>query len=118
MNRLKLIFALLFRRNPMPAALAVMSEQLKADLDGFAWTWHCNVAMVAKDAGAPHQAANEHAADFMYRAFGVDMRQCKYFPKDPMPLHEFKALWVCDHCGEEHDPRMACAEYGGASLSR
>ena len=44
----------------------------------YAWSWHCNIAMVAKDAysdGRPiHEAANSRAADFMWNAFGVDTR--------------------------------------------
>lgn len=45
-------------------------RQMQKD-DAWAWTWHCNVAMAAQDAGAPHDRANERASDFMYRAFGV-----------------------------------------------
>tara|TARA_Y100000034_G_C6803253_1_gene360457 strand:- start:507 stop:935 length:429 start_codon:yes stop_codon:yes gene_type:complete len=58
-------------QTPVEKALEVMSEAMKAD-PGFAWSWHCNVAMAARDAGAPHKEANERAADFMKRAFGVD----------------------------------------------
>lgn len=53
------------------AALTVISEAMKADHD-YAWTWHCNVAMTAQDAGAPHDRANVWAAEFMKRAFNVD----------------------------------------------
>lgn len=39
-----------------------------------AWAWHGNLAMMAQDAGAPHDRANERASDFMRSAFGVDVR--------------------------------------------
>jgi hypothetical protein len=55
----------------VPSALKVISDAMKADPD-FAWSWHCNVAMTAQDAGAPHDRANVWAANFMRRAFDVD----------------------------------------------
>jgi hypothetical protein len=51
-------------------ALEVLSKAMQSDYD-YAWSWHCNVAVSAIDAGAPHKEANERAADFMFRAFGV-----------------------------------------------
>lgn len=39
---------------------------------GYAWSWHCNVAMAAYDAGAPIDKANERAAQFMRNAFDID----------------------------------------------
>jgi hypothetical protein len=55
-------------------AVECLSAAFKADPD-YAHTWHCNIAMAAIDAGAPHKEANERAADFMSRAFGVDTTQ-------------------------------------------
>ena len=52
-------------------AMDVLREAMKEDY-GYAWGWHCNVAMAAQDAGAPHKEANERAAGFMRNAFGVD----------------------------------------------
>jgi hypothetical protein len=43
---------------------------MRTDPD-YAWTWHCNIAMVAQDAGAPHKEANIRAGDFMNMLFGV-----------------------------------------------
>ena len=65
-------------------ALWIISRAMKKD-PGFAWSWHCNVAMVGIDSGAEHRQANERAADFMKRAFGVDtMTQVrKDFPTPP-----------------------------------
>ena len=47
---------------------------LPTDPDDFAWSWHCNLAMMAFDAGAPHREANERAADFMRGVFDIDVR--------------------------------------------
>lgn len=55
-------------------ALSVLRKAMKKDY-GFAWSWHCNVASAAQDAGAPHKESNEQAAVFMFRAFGVDTRK-------------------------------------------
>lgn len=51
--------------------LSVLSQAMKDD-PSFAWAWHCNIAMVARDAGAPAYEANVRTADFMRHAFGVD----------------------------------------------
>jgi len=51
-------------------AIQVLSEEMKRYPD-YARTWHCNIAMAAQDAGAPHEQSNKAAADFMYRCFGV-----------------------------------------------
>lgn len=51
-------------------ALKALSDAMNADPD-YAWGWHCNLAMMAVDAGAPHKEANEGAAGFMWLTFGV-----------------------------------------------
>lgn len=52
-------------------ALKEISKAMQIDPD-LAWSWHCNIAMVAQDAGAPHKEANIRTADFMRRLFNVD----------------------------------------------
>lgn len=52
-------------------AIKALSKAMKDDCD-YAWSWHCNIAMVAQDAGAPHKESNERAASFMRYLFGVD----------------------------------------------
>jgi len=52
-------------------AIDALSEAMKEDY-GYAWAWHCNLAMMAYDAGAPRAEANERAADLMHGVFGVD----------------------------------------------
>lgn len=50
-----------------------LSAALRADED-YAWTWLCNLACIAIDAGGSHESANRYAAQFMKNAFGVDVR--------------------------------------------
>jgi hypothetical protein len=52
-------------------AIETLSAQMKSD-PGYAWSWHCNLAMLAVDAGAKHGAANRQAAQFMSNVFDVD----------------------------------------------
>ncbi len=59
-------------------ALKTISDAMSADLS-YAWGWHCNVAMVAVDAGADHKEANERAASFMRNTFDVDVTQMKEY---------------------------------------
>lgn len=48
-----------------------LSKAMKEDRS-YAWSWHCNIAVMAQDAGATHEISNEGAARFMKLAFGVD----------------------------------------------
>ncbi len=47
---------------------------------GYAWSWHCNLAMSAYDEGLPKPAANRSAARFMSLAFDIDMTKHEFFP--------------------------------------
>ena len=58
-------------------AFNVLQKYMQDDKD-YAWSWHCNIAMVAVDAGANHIEANIRTGDFMRRCFGVDT---KTFPE-------------------------------------
>ena len=60
-------------------AMEDLAFSMSIDPD-YAWSWHCNIAMVAQDAGAPHKEANERSADFMMRAFGVDTSKPPVMP--------------------------------------
>ncbi len=53
-------------------AIKVLSDAMKAD-DQVARNWHCNLAMMAQDAGASYRQANLRAANFMKNCFGVDV---------------------------------------------
>lgn len=55
-------------------AVKRLCKALRDDLD-YAWSWHCNVAMTAYDAGCPHDVANEGAARFMQLLADVDTRE-------------------------------------------
>jgi hypothetical protein len=61
------------------ASLIKLTAVIKSDM-GYAWGWHCNIAMAAFDAGCPHDVANEGAARFMKLLFGVDTRMTPWFP--------------------------------------
>jgi hypothetical protein len=41
----------------------------------YAWSWHCNLAMMMVDEGVSHRAANYRAATFMKDAFEFDIKQ-------------------------------------------
>lgn len=55
-------------------AMEVVTAALRADAD-YAWSWQCNVAMAAYDAGCPIGVANEGAARFLQILAGVDTRK-------------------------------------------
>lgn len=61
----------------------VIKRAMKTD-PSYAWGWHCNLAMMAYDAGAPHDEANARAADFMEIVFDADTRAIyrRYFLAD------------------------------------
>lgn len=92
------------------AAVKKLCGSLREDLD-YAWTWHCNIAMMAFDAGCPHDAANEGAARFMQLLAGVDTRKHPGFAgtqtqpmqndaaQQPAPAWHYAptvpGLWIC-----------------------
>ena len=51
-------------------AMDVLRKAMSED-EGYAWLWHCNIAMASVDEGMDHKAANKAAARFMYNAFRV-----------------------------------------------
>jgi hypothetical protein len=57
--------------SPCGEALNILKSGMR-DEPGYAWSWHCNVAVSMMDEGAPHDAANAAAARFMRLAFDVD----------------------------------------------
>jgi hypothetical protein len=66
-------------------ALATLSAAFAADPE-YAWTWHCNLAMMAVDAGAPYHEAQRGAANLMHRAFGVDTRNNPLYSEAGPPV--------------------------------
>ena len=92
-------------------AVGKLCKSLHEDLDD-AWTWHCNIAMAAFDAGCPHDVANEGAARFMQLLAGVDtrehpafqgtqdhpMRNDKTAPAQPAwhDVPTVPGIWLCD----------------------
>lgn len=59
-------------------AMRILSAAIKSDPE-YAWSWHCNIAMAARDEGLTHKAANLAAARFMYSAFGVDTLESEQY---------------------------------------
>ena len=57
-------------------ALWVLSRAMKND-PMYAWSWHCNLAMMAVDAGASHYEANKREESFMHYLFGVRAQEPK-----------------------------------------
>ena len=55
-------------------AFFILKKAMKDDPD-YAWSWHCNIAVTAQDAGAPYGVANEGAARFMKLCFDVDTKR-------------------------------------------
>jgi hypothetical protein len=68
-------------------AFAALKDAMRADVGGYAWSWHCNIAMPIYDAMGGddavsqetrterHRLANMAAARVMSMIFGVDMRE-------------------------------------------
>lgn len=57
--------------NLVPLAMKILRREMKKHPD-YAWSWQCNLAMMAYDAGAGIDNANKRAADFMKNCFEVD----------------------------------------------
>lgn len=51
--------------------VSTLGNLLREDFD-WAWSWHCNIAMSARDEGVGHETANRAAARFMKLAFDLD----------------------------------------------
>ncbi len=70
-------------------AFKVLKESLQLDPE-YAWGWHCNIAMMAVDAGCDHKIANDGAARFMRLCFDVDTSELPQFkslgfiPEEPV----------------------------------
>ena len=57
--------------NEIQGAMNTLKKAMKKDSD-YARGWHCNIAVMAQDAGASHEVSNDGAARFMKLAFDVD----------------------------------------------
>ena len=67
----------------VPESMATVTNAIRND-PGYAWTWHCNIAMAAMDEGVNHMAANKLAARFLMILTGVDTTKNPHFPKEPV----------------------------------
>ncbi len=66
------------RNTEISKAFDVLKQAMHED-QAYAWSWHCNLAMSAFDAGTPHDIANQGAVRFMQLAFGVDTSAFKEY---------------------------------------
>lgn len=79
----------------IPTAFAVLKAALQSDPE-YAWSWHCNVAMMFVDAGGDHHVGNQGAARFMKLCFDVDTTKCAGWQAlYKVPVCEIK---FCDTC--------------------
>ena len=62
----------------MANGLKELRDTLKSD-EGLAWSWHCNIAMLAVDSGGNPKEANIRTAKFMADVFGVDTSKFKEY---------------------------------------
>ena len=67
----------------VPESMATVSNAIRND-PGYAWSWHCNIAMAAMDEGVDHMTANKLAARFLMILTGVDTTKNPHFPKEPV----------------------------------
>ena len=67
----------------VPESMATVTNAIRND-PGYAWSWHCNIAMAAMDEGVDHMAANKLAARFLMILTGVDTTKNPHFPKEPV----------------------------------
>jgi hypothetical protein len=70
----------------VPDAFEVLKKAMQADPD-YAWSWHCNVAMMCHDAilahddqvDFAHKVGNDSASRFMKLCFDIDTANHKNF---------------------------------------
>ena len=67
----------------VPESMATVTNAIRND-PGYAWSWHCNIAMAAVDEGVDHMTANKLAARFLMILTGVDTTKNPHFPKEPV----------------------------------
>lgn len=67
--------------NTTAEAFETIKSAMQED-PGYAWVWHCNIAMAAVESGVDRIKATQTAAEFMRRCFGVELAYP--IPQDPM----------------------------------
>jgi hypothetical protein len=94
----------------VPNAMQTVIGAMQAD-PGYAWSWHCNVAMAFVDAGGDHYTANQGAALFMRLLANVEPAHelpSPHAQPAPVPLDagEISRLWKrhTNPDGQHHNP--------------
>ena len=87
----------------------VLRSALQTD-PGYAWSWHCNIAVAMQDEGVPHAVANHGAARFM-RALAAVEPAHELPPKVVRAQKAVGAVWF-DRAGRVHgtvsDEQIVC----------
>lgn len=76
----------------LPDAMQTVITAMQAD-PGYAWSWHCNLAMAMVDSGCDHVKANQGAARFMRTLANVD--PAHELPSAPAQQEPSEAEMVC-----------------------
>ena len=69
-------------------AFDALASAMREDA-GYAWSWHCNVAMAAVDEGVDRETANKVANTFMNRCFKVEEIEKEIPSPEPDPDYEW-----------------------------
>lgn len=72
------ILAAIHQKTRIQIAFEILSEVMQTEPD-YAWSWQCNLAMMAHDAGAPAREANIRAADLIHSFFKVDVKSTRFY---------------------------------------
>lgn len=95
----------------VPEAVKTLCETLRVDPE-LAWAWHCNITMMAQDAGSPRAVADEGSARFLQLLAGVDIRKHPHFPTTAKPTPGFGAALEALETGK----RVARAGWNGKGM--
>lgn len=78
-NLRELVAARIAAGTGFAAEVNVLTEALRQDPE-YAWSWHCNVAVAAQDAGMDYAASQLAAAKFLQLLANVDTTQSPHYP--------------------------------------
>lgn len=81
-------------QNEIVAAMATLKSAMASD-PGYAWGWHCNIAMPIVDAtGVSHKLANEAAAHLMQHLFDYDVTTHPHYDYDKSGAQSYAEMRI------------------------
>ena len=94
--------------NVIPGAMADLTKLMQED-EGYAWGWHCNLAMSMQDRGIDHKTANLISKDIMQLFFKVDMSKLSdlHLPKGRCFVKPCKIENLANYPGRNTRPLWA-----------